>query len=178
MKQIRRSKWEFNTSNGAGLSMGIVGAEGGSVTLKDPQGKPTVFYYGAVGAGLSVGVKLPKLGKIKLPGLTGSSEQFTSGGLLYMSPMFSRDELTVDDINGGCMFLEVGAESLGEVPRTPWAFGMNEAAMFSGILQPALLIHALSTAVGYMVFAGTNYGLQAGLGVSEFVGVMHAGSSR
>ena len=43
----------------------------------------------------------------KLPGLTGSSEQFTSGGLLYMAPMFTRDELTVDDINGGCMFLEV-----------------------------------------------------------------------
>jgi hypothetical protein len=28
MKPLRKSKWQFNTSNGAGLSVGVVGAEG------------------------------------------------------------------------------------------------------------------------------------------------------
>jgi len=178
MKPLRKSKWEFNTSNGAGLSVGVVGAEGGSVTLKDPHGKPVVFYYGAVGAGLSFGVKLPKLGKIKLPGLAGSTEDFPSGGVLYISPMFTREELTVDDINGGCMFLEVGGGIAWGGAAYSMACGMNQAAMLSGIAQPGLLAHALNTATGYMVFAGANYGLQAGIGVTQFVGAMHAGSSR
>jgi hypothetical protein len=54
----RPSEWTFTTSNGGGLSVGFFGGEGGSITLAEPKtGRPVVFYYAAVGLGLSAGVK-------------------------------------------------------------------------------------------------------------------------
>ncbi|MEY4579486.1 MAG: hypothetical protein RL701_4189 [Pseudomonadota bacterium] len=100
MKQLRASKWEFVTSNGGGISIGMGAGEGGSITLKEPQARKDVkFYYGALGAGLSWGVKIPKLGKVHVPGVSGSSESFPSYGTLYLTPSFARSELTVADVD-------------------------------------------------------------------------------
>lgn len=104
----RASKWEFFTSNGGNLSAGIICAEGGSITLLEPNTKKkVVFYYGALGAGPSLGFKLPKLGKIT--GVTGSAEDFPSSGTVRMCNQFKKSELSISDINGGCSFMEIGA---------------------------------------------------------------------
>jgi hypothetical protein len=105
MMALRKSNWKFVTSNGGSLSIGLLSGEGGSVTLEEPGTRKQVkFCYGAFGGGLGVGVKLPKLGRVQLPGLVGSSESLTSLGAVYMTPQFPGSELTIENINGGCCF--------------------------------------------------------------------------
>ena len=65
---LRRSKWSFQTSNSGALSLGLLGTEGGTITLVDPKGKLVKFAYGAMGASVGRGFALPKLGKVSLPG--------------------------------------------------------------------------------------------------------------
>jgi len=114
----RVSRWEFVTSNSGGL--GFIGGEGGSVTLKEPGTKREIkFIYGALGACVGVGVKLPKLGRVTLPGVSGSSELFTSGGLVTMSPFFTGSKLRADDIEGAARSSRSVAELPGAAQGTP-----------------------------------------------------------
>jgi hypothetical protein len=53
-------------------------------------------------------------------------------------------------------------------------FGMNSAALASGVLDPLARGYAHSTATGYLLFHRWNFGLQAGAGGSGFVGFMRA----
>jgi hypothetical protein len=162
------------TSNSGGLTLGIIGGEGGSVTLKEPGTNRAIkFIYGALGACVGVGVRLPKLGRVTLPGATGSSELLTSGGLVTMSPFFSGTELRVDDIKGGCSFVEVGGGAAWGGAGYALTFGMNVAALAAGLTNPALLNYAQTTARGYLLFAGVNFGFQAGVGAGSYVGYMH-----
>lgn len=171
----RVSRWEFVTSNSGGLTVGFIGGEGGSVTLKEPGTKRDIkFIYGALGACVGVGVKLPKLGRVTLPGVTGSSELFTSGGLVTMSPFFTGRELRVDDIEGGCSFVEIGGGAAWGGAGYALTFGMNAATLAVGLTNPAMLQYALSTARGYLLFAGVNFGLQAGIGAGSYVGYMNS----
>jgi hypothetical protein len=126
----RVSRWEFVTSNSGGLTVGFIGGEGGSVTLKEPGTKREIkFIYGALGACVGVGVKLPKLGRVTLPGVSGSSELFTSGGLVTMSPFFTGSKLRADDIEGGCSFVEIGGGAAWGGAGYALTFGMNTAAL-------------------------------------------------
>jgi hypothetical protein len=173
----RPSDWTFETSNGGGLSLGLFGGEGGSITLAEPKTKrPVVFYYGALGVGFSGGFKLPKIGRAQLPGLTGSSRAFPSFGQVYMSGHFEKAELAVDDINGGCCFLEVALGAAWGGAGYAMVFGMNVAQFARMLLAPpAPGLEQSDTSTGMLLFAGANFGLQAGGGLTSFTGVLRAG---
>jgi hypothetical protein len=173
----RPSEWTFTTSNGGGLSAGFFGGEGGSITLAEPKtARPVVFYYAAAGFGFSAGVKLPKIGKVTLPGATGSSESFTSMGRVYMSGRFHKPELTADDISGGCFFVEVGLGAAWGGAGYAMVFGMNTAQFLRALITPAgFNPYAEDTSTGMLLFAGVNFGLQAGGGITSFAGVLTTG---
>ena len=173
MTTLKQSKWMFDTSNGGNLAMGVIAAEGESITLKDPSGKTVKFYYAALGVGLGVGVALPKLGKFQLPGASGSSELMYSAGSVYMSPEFHGAELTVTDIQGGCLFGEASAALTWGHGGYVMSFGMNMALFGAGVLNPLARAYAHQSVKGYLLFHGYNYGLQAGASVGSFMGYMH-----
>jgi hypothetical protein len=173
--QFRESKWTFSTSNSAGASIGFFGGEGGSVTLRDPGGKDVKFGYGALGGTVGKGVQLPKIGKMNMPGITGSSESFQSLGVVLLAPTFQGSELTVQDICGACTFIEVsGGVAWGEAAYA-MTFGMNPALFAAYPVVPAVAMKWIMQSVkGYLLFRGTNYGLQAGGSLGGFVGYMRA----
>jgi hypothetical protein len=109
MSVLRKSAWAFETSNGGNLAAGLIAAEGGSITLKSPTGQLLKLYYAALGIGLGVGISMPKLGRYKLPGASGSSESMPSSGTVYMAPDFKGSELAQTDFEGGCLFGEATA---------------------------------------------------------------------
>jgi hypothetical protein len=171
----RKSQWEFKTSNSGGLGVGIIAAEGGSVTLTEPGTRTLVkFYYGSIGAGLSFGVKLPKIGRVQIPGVSGSSEQFKSGGLVYMSRDFSAKELTIRDIRGGCFFAEASAGLAWGGAAYAMAFGMNPALLAASVMNSLFVEHAIRSATGYLRFRGMNFGLQGGFGGAGYLGMLYA----
>jgi hypothetical protein len=174
MSTLRRSNWEFDTSNSGGVSVSIFAAEGGSVTLRAKDGAKIKLYYAATGAGLSWGVKLPKLGHVNIPGATGSSESFASNGIVYLAPNFRGNDLTRADFNGGCTFAELAGGVAWGGAGYGMVFGMNPAAMAAGALNSIAAHYALETASGYLFFYGTNYGLQAGVGATGYMGMMKA----
>jgi hypothetical protein len=132
------------------------------------------FYYGAMGVGISYGVKLPKVRRLTIPGLVGSAEAFTSFGTLFMADRFPKKELSVDDISGGICFGEVAGGAAWGAAGYALVFGMNPALMAAATANAALLSLALATATGYLRFAGMNFGFQAGAGFTGFVGAMYA----
>jgi hypothetical protein len=170
-----KSAWEFKTSNSGGLGVGVVAAEGGSVTLVDPNsGRLVKAYYGSVGAGISLGVKLPKLGRGHLPGMSGSSEELPSHGSVYLSRSFGGKDLVLTDFNGACCFLELAFGLVWGNARYAMTFGMNPAALVAGTLNGHAMSYALETAKGHLVFDGWSFGLQAGAGVTGFMGMITA----
>jgi hypothetical protein len=60
---LRPSKWKFRTSNSGAASLSIFGAEGGTITLANPENKDVKFGYGALGVGYGKGISMPKFGK-------------------------------------------------------------------------------------------------------------------
>ncbi len=142
-------------------------------TLLQPGTKrKVVFYYGALGVGPAVGFKLPKLGKIT--GVTGSIEDFPSAGTVRMCKQFKGSELSISDINGGCSFMEVGAGLVWGKSQIAMLFGMDPMLFAASLASPDLLWDALKTATGYVKFGGLNFGIQAGAGAAQFVGLLRA----
>jgi hypothetical protein len=60
------SAWEYETSASGGIGIGLVAAEGGAIWLYDPKRLRQRFRYGGVGAGLSWGIKIPRVPKIQI----------------------------------------------------------------------------------------------------------------
>jgi hypothetical protein len=81
------SAWQFVTFGSGGVGVGFVAAGGGQVVLKDPSDVDQTFTYGGVGVGLSAGLKIPKLGKIKIPApkntATAGPMAFPSTGAVF-----------------------------------------------------------------------------------------------
>jgi hypothetical protein len=181
---LRTSNWQFNTSNGLGVGAAVVGAEAGSITLDAPTTRqPTKFLYAAGGAGLSWGIKLPKVGKVQLKvkgksvGGTASSETLPSYGIVYMVPMFAGSELRPSDINGACAFVELNAGVVAGAAGYAMLFGMSPAwfaaALIGGATAGGHFWHqALQTAAGVLLFAGANVGPQFGYGGMAFGGYL------
>jgi hypothetical protein len=170
---LRTSKWRFSTSNSAGASVGLVGSEGGSVTLLDPEGKSVKFAYGALGASIGKGIQLPKIGKVQIPGIAGSSELFESKGLVLLAPTFQGSELSAQDICGACCFVEFAAGVVWGEGVYAMTFGMNPAAFAAVTFVPATAMRwILQSLKGYLLFRGTNFGLQGGASAASYVGYM------
>ena len=127
------SAWQFVTSSTGGVGVEFVAAEGGKIFLQNPQGVTESFYYGAAGVGISAGLKLPKIGKLQInvkgKGVAGviAPASFPNGGKLYVLDNFDGDELATSDIQGVCMFVEVGGGLVAGVSATAMLVGMNPA---------------------------------------------------
>jgi hypothetical protein len=186
----KTSAWTFNTSSSGGVGIEFFLAEGGSIYLKDPSGADVTFRYGAAGAGIAFGFKLPKVGKLdlKIKGVSvgaGVAPSFLpSTGKVCILDSFKGDELTRDDITGVCMFVQVGGGLIVGGSAYAMLLGMDPvylagvAAAAGTMIMPGmgtmLLPYAeqklLETATSILFMAGMNVSTQAGGGAGAFVG--------
>ena len=177
----KESAWTFETSATGGVGVEFVAVEGGAIYLRDPRNNPVTLRFGAVGAGLSWGLKLPKIGKINLPKARGKSvggvlapAAFPNAGKLYILDAFRGDELSRRDITGACAFVEVYAGAIAGGAAAAIVFGMNPlwlAGLAVGPLAFAITeAQLLASATGLLLTAGLNAGLVAGAGAGGFLG--------
>jgi hypothetical protein len=176
----KRSAWTFVTSSSGALGVEFVMAEGGTLYLRDPNGASAAFRYGALGAGLDAGFRLPKIGKPKLniknKSVVGAiaPAAFPNAGTLFVLDTCKGNDLTQADIRGGCLFLEVGGGLIAGVSATAMLLGLSPAWLLALAMEPELAVvidpALLRSASGVLVMGGVNAGLQAGGGVGAFLG--------
>lgn len=182
-----KSAWEFSTFGSGGFSLGVFAAEGGLVVLKSPSsGQDETFYYGGIGAGLSEGFKIPKIGKVQINTgkgpLTGSGgpTAFPSTGVLFLTDVLGGAELTTSDIQGPCAFTEVAGGIIGGASACAMYIGLDPARYAA--LGPSMLVpggqglgiqFVLGSAKGVLLMAGLNVGLQAQIGIAGYFGYLH-----
>lgn len=111
----RRSKWGFDTSGGVSISAGAGTGGIGTITLKTPAGNKINYAFAAAGVSVGFSAKF---------GTSGSSEDFTSGGAMYLLDRLGGNDLTRDDIEG--FFISRDAS-------LAFGIGMSGAAMLIGI---------------------------------------------
>ena len=168
----KQSSWKFVTSSSGGVGVEFVMAEGGMIYLTDPAGAHVAFRYGALGAGVAAGFKLPKIGRpqidIKGKSVAGlaAPAAFPNAGTLFVLDTCKGSDLTQADIRGGCLFVEVGGGLIGGVSATAMLLALAAAPEFAAVIDYNLL----RSASGVLVMGGVNLGLQAGGGAGAFVG--------
>jgi hypothetical protein len=177
----KESAWRFLTSSSGGIGVEFVAAEGGSIYFQDPNGVTVTYRYGAAGAGVSAGLKLPKIGKLQFKGKSVGAAvapaAFPNVGKLYILDSFPGDELSRSDITGVCMFAEVGGGVVVGGAGYAMLLGMSPlwlAAQASSAIMPPVMLYAdyqmLQSATAVLFMAGLNAGLIAGIGAAVFVG--------
>jgi hypothetical protein len=177
----KASAWKFVTFGSGGLSLEFVAAEGGQAILQDPKGVQDAFTYGGIGAGLSLGLKIPKIGKLRIPtkrgALTGGvgPTAFPSTGEVFITSSFSGNELSRSDIQGVCAFVEAGGGLLGGGSGTAMLLNLN-ARLLPLVLAPVVGSLGtqlfLNSAKGILLMAGLSVGLQAQVGVAAYLGYL------
>jgi len=178
------SAWEFKTSGAGGLGLGIVVAEGGILFFKDPGGQNMTFRYGAAGVGYSIGLKLPKIGKLQLKGrgagAAAAPPSFYNVGKLYILDSFKGNELTKEDIRGVCAFVQLGAGVVAGGSDTALLVGMNPvflAASIGALPVPLAMVffqsQLVKSATGLLMMRGLNVGVQAGFGSGIYLGGLY-----
>lgn len=174
----KSSAWQFVTFGSGGLSLGLFSAAGGKVVLQSPTGIIKTFYYGGAGAGLSAGLKIPKIGKVQIKTikgpLTGSGgpTEFPSTGKLLVTDSFQGEELLVSDIQGPCIFTEVGGGIIAGASACAMYFGIDPLRL-SLLGMPVIGAQlAINSAKGMLLMAGLNVGIQAQIGGAMYVGYL------
>ena len=179
----KESAWQFVTSSSGGIGVEFVLAEGGAIYLRDPSGGLVTFRYGAAGAGVAAGFKLPKIGKLqfrlrgKNVGAAVAPAAFPNVGKLYILDWFPGNELTRSDLTGVCMFAEAGGGLFVGGSGTAMLLGMSPA-WWAGTLAsaplPPLMVYTnykmFQSATAVLLMAGINAGLMAGVGAGALVG--------
>jgi hypothetical protein len=183
----KTSNWEFVTFGSGGLSLGVFAAEGGKVVLKNPVSRQEEnFYYGGAGAGLALGLKLPKIGKVQINTrkgpltAVGGPTAFPSKGTVLVTTGFVGDELTGNDIKGVCCFTEIGAGVIGGGSGCVMFVGLNplilscfgSAQLLGGLGTVAVISILLASARGIILMAGANIGIQAQIGGAFYFGYL------
>ena len=107
------SKWSFDSSSTAGLSLGLLSAGGGFIDLvapPPPDDQNVRMTFGMIGAGKGYTFKIP----LMIGGSIAGS-LMPSAGKIYIFDSFSGDELTRSDISGLCCAMDAssGAFFLG-----------------------------------------------------------------
>jgi hypothetical protein len=177
----KESAWTFETSATGGGGVAFVAVEGGAIYLRDPKNQPVTVHFGAAGAGLSWGLKLPKIGKINLPKVRSKSiggvlapSAFPNTGKLYILDTFRGDELARRDITGACAFVEVYTGAIAGGSASAIVFGMNPVWLaglaFGTAAMTITETKLFASATGLLLTAGLNVGLVAGAGVGVFLG--------
>jgi hypothetical protein len=174
----KKSAWQFVTFGSGGIGVAFVVGGGGQVVLADPSGINYTFTYGGIGVGLSAGLKIPKLGKIQIPTPKGPATgavgpmAFPSTGTVFCDGSLPGGDLTKSDIQGLCMFAEVGGGLIAGASGTSLFVGLNP------LLLPTLSIPGVSqlfinSARGMILMAGANVGIQAQIGASVSLGYLN-----
>lgn len=178
-----KSAWEFVTFGSGGISVGFFAAEGGTIVLKDPTtGNDVNFYYGGAGAGLSAGLKIPKIGKVQINTrkgpVTGSlgPTEFPSTGTFLVTDSCETDELKLSDIQGLCAFGEVGGGLIAGGSACAMYVGLDPVRLLSlaalPFAAPTAIQFYLNSAKGILLMAGLNVGLQAQIGAASYCGYL------
>jgi hypothetical protein len=173
----RESAWKFETFGSGGISI-VVSGTVGTVELTDPGGKLTSFWYGGIGAGPSGGLRLPKFGKVKLKGTgTVAPTWFKSTGVVLVTDNCPGDDLTISDLRGVCAFVEAGAGLIGGGSGLVMLAGLRESTSWwqkalSGVSALYNVYSTLNSARAVIPMAGLNVGVQAGWGVTGYIGFM------
>jgi outer membrane protein OmpA-like peptidoglycan-associated protein len=123
---MRLSHWKFDNSATFGAGAGIFTGGGGKLWFKTDDGNTTFFYYGGVGFGLGIGLKL---GKTDV-NLGGSTTDMFNAGAVFMTDGFKGRELEPDDFTGFCTITDITV-SAGR--------GGSATAMFAGMSKDDLL---------------------------------------
>ncbi len=183
---LKSSRWNYVTGNGGSATVAVFAAGGGSITLQGPDESTEVLRYGGLGAGLGLGARLPRFGKIELKvrgqsvGGAGAVEALPSRGIVLAAESVGARELTREDFNGACVYAEGGLGLVAGGSGTAMLFGLDAAELallIAAMSNPAgqvlaygLKQRVLRSAKGAIFFAGVNVGAQAGGGVAGFVG--------
>ena len=190
MSWLRKSGWKYSTGAGGGASIEFVMASGGDIILTTPDERAQSFYYGGVGVGLGVGLKLPRvklpkftIPEIKVPKLAGrnvggagSTFDFPSGGLVFMTSAFRGEELSRSDLQGATVYLDGSAGAVVSQAGTVMLLGINSAKLAFGLTSPSriwMAEEAIFQAPALLYMHGRSAGLQAGFGAGVFIGYMH-----
>lgn len=184
---VNFSKWTYETATSGGLTVMFAAGSGGSITLRDPNGKYESFRYGGLGAGVGFGAKLPRFGNVNLKikgktvGGVGALESFKSDGYVLVADSIADRDLTRDDITGACVFIEVGGGLIVGGSGTAMLFGLdpkllaltmvvNASPVTAALSHLVMQRHLLQSAKGAVVMGGINAGLQAGYGGAIYLG--------
>ncbi|MFP3503836.1 hypothetical protein [Burkholderia sp. SIMBA_062] len=190
MSIFRHSDWTYKTGATGGVSLELAVASGGTIVLADPSGQLFDFYYGGIGIGYGVGLRIPKIKlprfsipEIKIPkiaghevGGAGSLKSFDSAGLIYMAPAFDGKELSKSDFQGATVYLDGGVGVGYGKAGTAMLLGINPAQLALGLSSPAMMWlaeNAIAHARAALVMGGTTVGLIAGGGAGILVGYLH-----
>jgi hypothetical protein len=175
----KESAWQFVTSSSGGVGVEFFLAEGGAIYFKDPSGVAVSYTYGAAGAGLAFGLKLPKVGKLQLQvkgktvGGGVAPAAFPNTGKLYILDSFAGNELKRSDMTGCCMFVQAGGGVIGGGSAYAMVLGMNPIYLVGMTFTPLMLLaetKLLQSATALLLMAGLNVGVQAGGGAGAFIG--------
>jgi hypothetical protein len=182
---LRDSRWSYITAANGGLGAGFIVASGGNIDLADPSGATQSFWYGGIGGGLSVGLKLPKVPKFAIRkvsiGAAGALKAFPSTGKVYMTDAFQGDELAREDLCGMTMFLDGGGGLAAGLGGTAMLLGMDGSGLAATLahsitstvgIHIAAIDHAIHRAPALLVMAGVNVGLVAGAGAGGLLGYL------
>jgi hypothetical protein len=165
MMPLIESGWTYRTGASGGVSL-AVSLGGGWFTLADPADREVTFYYGVVGAGVSAGLKLPRLGKLEKT-TTGSLGSFRSGGIVLVNnAVLEGRELVASDFEGTCAILEGGGGLLVGATGDVVLFGLGLPALAAVLATPLIL----TGCPGALLIAGMNAGFQANVGITAYLG--------
>ena len=178
-----RSKWSFDTSGTGGLAIGVLAAEGGVIKLIDPGQHLVNLRLAAIGAGISAGLKLPKIGKLPVPKIRGKESGgalaptfFPNAGWIWKTSACQTPDLTHDDFCGPVIFGEVGASIIVAGAGDAMLLGIDKilfAEMLATAATPIGTImsdRALSSAKAVLVSAGVAVSPSAQVGAAIFNG--------
>ncbi|WP_144156175.1 hypothetical protein [Paraburkholderia sp. BCC1885] len=178
---LRKSKWNFDTSAGAGIGFGAFNSEGGMFALDAPTGQTHEYTYSGFGMGISRGLSsllrvprfaLPKVivNKGELSG-SGSTTDFTSTGWLYLTDSFKgADIVNPKNLEGGTIYLEGAAGYLFGGTGSFMLLGINVDLLLFGITKPDLIGMAIRSAPAALIMTGVNEGLQDATGFAFMLG--------
>ena len=197
MSIFRHSDWTYKTGATGGVSLELAVASGGTIVLADPGGQLFDFYYGGIGIGYGVGLRIPKIKlprfsipEIKIPKIAGhevggacSLKSFDSAGLIYMAPAFDGKELSKSDFQGATVYLDGGVGVGYGKAGTAMLLGINPAQLALGLRHRSrppgraamvwLAENAIAHARAILVMGGTTVGVIAGGGAGILVGYLH-----
>ena len=181
MSLLRKSDWAFDASATGGVGYGLLAASGGKISLTDPSNQSHDFFYTGYGIGFSKAIQ-----KIEIPPLpilnraisvTGSTENFHSGGFIYMTNSFGGKELVKSDLQGGTVYLDAGGGLLAGFGGSIMLLGINVTLLASCILNPGLFAsfakNLIEHAPAVLVMGGVLEGLISSIvGAGAMVGYL------